>query len=289
MGPAGDVAPVEPHSPRRLRSPEGWVLYLSPDQPQRLVTFVHGFRGQAIAAWHEFSQSGDVGPWWRESDLLFVGYDSIKENITAVADRLRRELPVLFPRLPDDLAQIGDVGPRDVRAATYNELVLVGHSLGGLIVRRALADCAQEWLDQRTHSHDVPRPHLLSATTRLFSPASSGFRAAGPLGLLQATPGWWAVNLILRRSSAFTDLQPGSELLRATQRRTETLVKQHTQELGALRPSILWANPDDIVLTERYDTDPVAFSVDGKSHSQVCKPAAGYESPWVFVETGAVP
>lgn len=250
------------------------------------MTFVHGFRAHAIAAWHEFSESGHAGQWWRESDLLFVGYDSIKENITGVANRIRRELPTLFPRLPRDLAQIRGVGPRGESALDYGELVLVGHSLGGLIVRRALADCAQEWLDQRTLAPDLPKPELLDAKTRLFSPASAGFRAAGTLGLLQATPAWWAVNLVLRRASAFTDLQPGSPLLQATQRRTERLVTRHKRELEALSPSILWANPDNIVLTERYDTDFVECSVDGVTHSQVCKPHAGYQAPRIFVETG---
>jgi len=241
--------------------------------------------GRAVTTWETFPASGEVGDWWCASDMLFVGYDSVRDDVTAVARRLRLRLPELAPNVPPDLLTIDGASVRDV-GPPYEELYLVGHSLGGLVIRYALADAAQDWLDRREAGDDNARSVLLDARVRLFSPASAGFSAAGTLGIIRATPIWTAINMYVRRSSAYTDLQPESSLLADTRRRTERLVAAHRDELGALRPAILWANPDDVVLTQRYDSDPVDDHIDNRTHQSVCKPTSEFTAPWRFVETG---
>src|SRR5262245_36210211 len=82
--------------------PDRWVLYLSPsEQPvTRLVVFVHGFGGKAVCTWLDFP-SLDLGVqenvWWRGADLLFIGYQSTRDSITAVANRIRSQLPRFYP------------------------------------------------------------------------------------------------------------------------------------------------------------------------------------------------
>jgi pimeloyl-ACP methyl ester carboxylesterase len=263
--------------------PPGWILYVShSSQPvRRLVVFVHGFNGRAVGSWMNFPEVGQDREWWVNSDLLFVAYRSTKENITGVAHELRRRLPRYYPS-PFAQAMVFESRIARADAAEYEELVVVGHSLGGLIVRRALCDEAQQWVESGQQS---PRPKLLDATVRLFSPASEGFRAAGLLGLLQASTPWASIEMFLRRSSAYTDLQPGSPTLVATRRRTEDLVRR--SGFDGLKAHIVWANPDNIVLTERYDTDWVDNSWNGTTHGSVCKPRQDtFEGPWDFVETG---
>jgi hypothetical protein len=278
------------HSQRRLHLPypAGWIAYLSHREPDRLVVFVHGFNGRAVSTWQRFPESGARSTWWQTSDLLFVGYDSIRDTIVGAATRLRHTLPHFYPRLPSDLTYIGSVAVRPPSTRDYQELILVGHSLGGVVLKRMLCDLAQEWLDQRALDTSAARPPVLSARVRLFSPASAGFRSAGWLGLFQASPLWSAMNMYLRKSSAYTDLQPDSDLLRNTRQRTERLVVDQSFDLQALRASILWANPDNVVLAERYDTDYVDDSVDNTNHSTVCKPTGSYDAPWTFVEKGRI-
>lgn len=263
------------------------MLFLSAAQPRRLVVFVHGFMGDAVRSWQHFPNARRAGDWWQASDMLFIGYDSVSDSIAGVAARLRRELPRFYPRLPEDLLEIDGTRLRAASEEPYGELLLVGHSLGGVIVRLALCDAALGWLEE--DNPEVPRPALLDAEVRLFSPASAGFRAAGWLGLVQASSLWKAVSMQLRRSSAYTDLQPGSSLLVETRRRTEKLVADHGDPVRALRASILWASPDNVVLAERYDSDRLDDSVDGTTHRTVCKPGDGYDRPWSFVETGRHP
>jgi hypothetical protein len=275
------------HSPRHLSDPEGWVLYLSHSQPERLVVFVHGFWGGVLKTWQHFPEGGLTRGWWRASDMLFVGYPSGSENITGTAYRLCQQLPRFFPDLPQGLLEEGGVSPRPPSTMSYSELLLVGHSLGGVVLRRALCEAAHSWLEQCKVDVQAPRPPLLRAKIRLFSPASAGFRPSGRLGQVKAMPLLWLLGRIkLQGSSAFNDLHEGSQILTDTRKRTEEFISQQPDELCALRAHVLWANPENIVVTERYTTDYSSCSADNTNHLSVCKPDDIYQIPWRFVETG---
>jgi pimeloyl-ACP methyl ester carboxylesterase len=293
------MSEVMPYVERPLNKPDGWLFYASESQPTRLVVFVHGFGGQAVDTWQQFPDGALVREWWRLSDLLFVGYDSARDNILGVANRLRQFLPLYYPRLPSDLLNIGDVSLRD-GDTEYKELVIVGHSLGGVVIRRALLDVAWYWRKACQVDPSVARPPLLDASVYLFSPASAGFRPGGWLGMLKASRAWSLVEMQLRRSSAYTDLQPDSDFLATTRMRTEKLVSSLPIDLLALQPRVVWAQPDDVVLTECYDSDRSCDSIDGTNHRSVCKPRrhatkrllrpplSAYPLPWLFVETGRI-
>lgn len=265
-----------------MRDGAGGWFYLADRPPTRLVVFVHGFNGNSLNTWLQFPNFPDNRAWWETADLLFVKYDSLRENIAGVANRIRQMLPAYYPAPHGSLASDrpgGTAGQSD-----YEELLLVGHSLGGVILRRVMADMAERWIEAGAQA---PRPPLLDAKVRLFSPASAGFLPAGKLGALQAAAGIWvAVEVILRRSPAYNDLLPGSEVLRAIQRRTERLAAK--PGLESLCADVLWANPDNVVTTERYDSDHPDESAHASSHTSVCKPLkTSYETPWDFVERGA--
>jgi pimeloyl-ACP methyl ester carboxylesterase len=271
----------ETHSPYPIPGLPQWVLHVSHTKTRRLIVFVHGFGGHAVNTWDEFPQSGRIGHWWQEADMLFVGYASTKENATSVADRLNAELPNFYPRPFAPAMRVGEVDARD-EIEPYEELLLVGHSLGGLIIRRALKQAAQQWVFSPA---GTPLPAILNAQMRLFSPASAGFRPAGFAGFLKAMTGIWGLaELRLRMSSAYWDLQPSSSLIIDTRRETEDLFAR--TGLTALQARILWANPDNIVRAEEYAIDPYRSSAHGRTHVTVCKPDATYTRPWQFVETG---
>ena len=277
------------HSPVDIANPGGrrkWVLYLSALEPVRLIVFVHGFGGKTVRAWHEFDSSGRTGAWWRESDLLFVGYESLKERPGETAAWIRRRLPDFYPRLPPGIATCREVSARTTAVKPYGELVLVGHSLGGLVLRIALLQQARSWLLQdRELDPNAPRPPLLDATLRLFSPASAGFQPAGLLAMLTCV--FSAGMVALKGAPAFTALRQESELLMLTRSATESLIGNYYRELTALRAHIMWARPEQVVEREGYQTDYEADSlIPIRSHIAVCKPTVGYEQPWHFVETG---
>lgn len=265
-----------------LDDPEMWVFYAAPHTAKRLVVFVHGFGGHAVKTWQDFQRSGSLrGEWWADADMLFVGYRSMTEDIGGVASRIQKRLPDFYPYPNRGVLTAIDSKAREDIETRYEELIIMGHSLGGLIARRTLVDCADRWLKEGA----IPeaRPILLEAKLRLFSPASAGVRLSG-WKALAAAAFWHVADALLRRSPAYTDMQPGSETLASTRRRTELIVKE--QNLSALQASILWANPDTVVLPERYDSDLLEDWVDGRGHILVCKPDSRYCAPWTFAETG---
>ncbi|UUL77985.1 putative lipase (plasmid) [Pseudarthrobacter sp. Fe7] len=257
-------------------------MYPSSTTASRLIVFVHGFGGSAISTWNNFAKGQQESRWWMESDLLFVGYNSKRDGIKGVADRLRRNLPRFYPTPYGPAMSFEGNSVREDISSPYSELIVVGHSLGGLIVRHAVVDEADEWLKAGRMG---PKPLLLDSTLRLFSPASAGFRAAGVLGVARASGFWPALEMYLRRSSAYTDMQPGSTILLDTRARTERIVDKE-QDMDALQARILWASPDQVVIEGKYDSDVISRSVDGQSHRSVCKPRGDYPAPWEFVERG---
>jgi pimeloyl-ACP methyl ester carboxylesterase len=233
-----------------------------------------------LGTWQQFPQSADA--WWQQSDMLFVSYDSARCTITGAADAFRQGLSRFYPKIRNDLLSVRGVMVRESREDGYEQLVLVGHSLGGVIVRRAVCDAADEWL-RGLYLSSQPPP-IVGASTILFSPASAGVRFAGWAGMLRATKPWSFVDMVLSRSPAYTDLKPGSRVLEDTRRRTEYLVSQLGSQAGALVAAIAWADPDRVVLDERYDTDGVVRHVSRTTHRSVCKPTDRYELPRAFVQ-----
>lgn len=262
----------------RPAGPPKWIAYFTDVAPARLVVFVHGFGGKPLDTWLRFPDAASTRPWWRESDLLFAGYNSTNGTIKGFADKLRHELPAFYPARRRDLLEAD--GKKVYEPTDYAELVIVGHSLGGVVVRRAVCDA------MRASQEGRPVSPLAAATVRLFSPATAGFRPAGNLGLLFETKFLRKVAMLkLRRSQAFTELERTSFLLDDTRTTTEALAHDDPSS-PPLRPRTLWAFDDEVVEARDYKTDPVSDSIEKVSHSSVCKPKAAYIAPWDYVETG---
>jgi hypothetical protein len=285
------VPPADPvqHSPIVIPNPGGrrsWVLYASHSEPIRLVVFVHGFGGKTVKTWNQFALSGHIGEWWRRSDMLFVGYHSLQERPGETAAWIRKRLSDFYPSPPADLLEADDSLVREPSKQSYSELFLVGHSLGGVILRLALLQQARSWLfEEREFDLSAARPRLLEGNLRLFSPASAGFQPAGLLAILTSV---FSLGMVaLEGAPSFTALRRDSELLSRTREETEALVSSHGGDLAALRAHIMWARPERVVERDGYRTDYEAESlVPERDHSEVCKPLPGYEHPRRFVETG---
>ncbi|WP_396922931.1 esterase/lipase family protein [Mycolicibacterium sp.] len=269
-----------------LEDPKRWAFFVSPSNEtvSRLVVFVHGFGGKTVKTWLDFPEidlARAENDWWRESDLLFVGYSTRRDSITSVANRIRKELPRFYPTPYEPALVVDSEQIRPDITSDYSELVLVGHSLGGVILRRALCDAAK--------SPSTPQSQmLLSAQTRLFSPAHAGFRAAGWLGFLKATSFWYGLDPFLRRCSAYSDLQPESKVLSRLRSQTMRLVEEDSEgKSPALKAAVVWACPEDVVADEDYETDHPSDSWDGFTHTSLCKPQRRrFMRPWEFVQTG---
>jgi hypothetical protein len=146
--------------------------------------FLHGFGGSPVSTWNDFMGESREASWWADADMYFVGYHSLRREVAAMASYLRTWLASL-PGLP---------GAEGWEPGNYDELVLVGHSLGGVIVRTMLLD---EYRAGPGRAGSLLFTSGLATRARLFSPATGGFEPTGPLGVIQATGVWNTVQAIL--------------------------------------------------------------------------------------------
>jgi len=85
----------ETHTPPyRLQSPRGrpygreTVAYWSYNPEQKLIVFVHGFKGAAIATWVDFPGQLTLHRPTQGYDMVFFGYDSVTQNAGESANDL---------------------------------------------------------------------------------------------------------------------------------------------------------------------------------------------------------
>lgn len=101
------------------------------------VIFVHGLTGNFRATWGDFPDLVAKAPEFEHCDLGLWGYPTDLVPFWA-------RLPWVGKRTPE-VAQVAKALRTDLvlpdKAGAYVDLVLVGHSLGGLVILQMLADC----------------------------------------------------------------------------------------------------------------------------------------------------
>ncbi len=237
-----------------------------------LVVFVHGFNGAPQTTWDRFpfgllqkTESAGV-------DLLFYGYDSLRQG----AEESGVELYHAIDRLWKSPATFVNASQYQyaVRppAFRFTRLTLVAHSLGAAVARQAVIE-----------HHRNGDPWTAAIQLVLFAPAHKGANGA-KLGaaLFANLPflGGLIGGLLQLRYQSIRDLDPDSPFLK-------TLLSESEKALVfAARPaeyvkarSVVWAISDPVVTNQRFLEDPTAERVPARTHSGLCKPVDGYDIP----------
>ena len=296
------TAPMGLHHQTHIPGYDGSYALLSESfSTNTVVVFVHGFWGNSYNTWQEFQILADEchseHPWCKTSDLYFLQYRSITDYVGFNADSLREFLLSIFPTPPptlfaEDLSGL-DWLPQIERTNLqirqppyrYAHLILVGHSLGGLIIRKLIHDEVKRFRDSQLPLSQFP---LLSASLRLISPAHLGFQPAGPLvSIWKLLNAGVALRALVESSRAFTDLQPHSHVIESVRLETEHFAVQYP-EILSLSAHILWADHEDVVRIGEYECDHApSYSHCATNHLTVCKPKRSYLKPLEFVGSDA--
>lgn len=287
------------------------------------VLFVHGFLGDAHETWVDFHGRIDEENCWDQTDFYFFQYRSFRDSVNRSADRLL-DLVALLEKPPTAwfaVPETRQLGPIDIRdeGTQYQDLVLVGHSLGGVVLREAILRLARiyekklkqlqargtpspQLMDdgerQEDYLHDIAAlrgavtppdpPLLLKASLRLFAPAIGGARLAGLKGVALRLGGLSGLaQASLGGSPSYAELQWSQGLLPELKQETEDLGRRFPL-LRALRADVLWGEVDDIVVEREYSIDERQGSMKGKDHVSVCKPTTDYRQPLDLVSRGEV-
>jgi hypothetical protein len=296
--PPPGVAPVEDVEAGHIEAPlahlpawplswandDGWMtggeaLLSASLDADAAVVFVHGWGGDAGSTWEDFQANFRTLPEAVRTDALFWGYPSKTHKVAFCAAKLREFLAdllgapapsILTPSLPPGAP------PRD-EVFRYGQITLCAHSMGAVIVRRAMIDL------ERIGGLGVPPPAI---RLLLFAPAHKGSNL--PLMLasgcgLEWLPGATLLANVLRlRYRSLDDLARGSDTLRRLEEDSRSLRSRLEGGAGNashLRALVLHAQNDGVVEQEPFDDDPPFTTVMKRNHRSICKPDDSYRKP----------
>jgi hypothetical protein len=166
----------------------------------------------------------------------------------------------------------------------YRRIILVGHSMGAALIRLAIWE-EYKRIHGRTSSTAGPASPLLEAELRLFAPALIGAQPAGLLGLLVRLPLFGEkVGMLLAGY-----LGPVGQLLDPENRQILEDLRAYTEDaaeenrnVSALEAKVLWGTDEKLLTAWQYKWDHAEF-VQGRNHTDLCKPTSTYTKPLEFV------
>ena len=281
------------HVKRSILDGSSYAFVSNSNSVDTAIVYVHGFLGDTQSTWEQLQYYVDRldNEPFRDADLFFYDYPAEDNFVHVSVPGLRAFLNWLFPLPPPELVKVHfrDLDWRlhdDPEVITlreqrpYTRLVLVGHSLGAVVIRRLVADVAITASANQTTQFGAEATRLLDAELVLMAPAHLGFQPSGKTALLQILP----FSALVQRSAflfrAFSDLQQGCHFLTQLHHETARMAGCFPKS-PAFQPRILWGDAEGIVIPGRFDSDsPSAMKfVAGKDHVTVCKLTRAYLTP----------
>ena len=258
-----------------LEKPDKDVQVLFATQPDRkALLFIHGFSGNAIETWADFHELLPLCHKCCHRDLFFYGYDGLRADMNASAaifcDFLDRFFSNTRQLLSDNLPTSGQ-RPSDFQ---YDELVIVGHSLGAVILRRGLLNATKANLQWVAKTKMV-----------LYAPAHMGAKVADLA--LEAASSFPFIRLFgigARFESPLIDqLKPNSVQLTALLKDTNEATKDGKNP-HLLAKKVIIAEYEKIVENEIFGLDPPPKAIYNTNHKSVCKPRSDFLEPLKLLE-----
>lgn len=251
-----------------LKQGKNTSAFLTIDKPKNLVIFVHGFNGKATGTWGEFPDLIRNTNDFVNSDVIFYGYDSLKGQANNNAVTFYSFLNYICENSPNNLGYKRHHLEDDFR---YQQILIVAHSLGAIVVRRALLNANTEnkfWL---------PNCKMV-----LFAPAHKGARIQNLIIESLPSVGKIITGLGLLKIPVLDDLRPTSQTILNLIADSQYYLNQNKGQF-TIAHKVIWANNEVVVHNDQFCNDPPPTLIDNKSHSSVCKPRASYPDPYLIV------
>ena len=231
------------------------------------IVFLHGYSGTAVGTWKQFDSLLFDFPPAENADLFFIGYPSTTRTTEANSYYFLEILDTLFTKAAASRRPFSIPGNR---IEPYRKIVVVAHSMGSVVARRALlmADT-----NQRTWTRKVAMV--------LFAPAHLGARFQNHVDSTMAS----VFKLIWQfgqfRSPAINDLRIGSPYLKQLRDDVTNALQMYPPPNHLIAKRVIHGFDDIIVDQPGYAfcADPSSIFIPG-THTSLCKPG-GIESPAV--------
>jgi pimeloyl-ACP methyl ester carboxylesterase len=262
---------------------QGSRVLLANQNANTALLFVHGWGGSASGTWEDFQRAVRFSPETAAADAFFLNYPTRRTTVPFCAGEARRFLRDLLHD-PANTMVNGSL-PRGVARRApgirYDRVVVIAHSMGAVVVRRALLDLDRPDAANALDDADRAKIRLL-----FFAPAHTGstlpLLIASGLGL-DAVPGAKMLGELLSvRYRSLRDLAIGSRFL-GKLAGDNAAARERRQAAGAstghLIAFVFHAENDKVVEQDDFDLDPPLDGVMDKHHRSLCKPDETYRKP----------
>jgi pimeloyl-ACP methyl ester carboxylesterase len=236
-----------------------------------VVVFVHGYRGLSFSSWGRFPSILADEPSFRGKDLIFYGYPSQESPLASAASVLGAFLRCLVEHPKLIIGRAFERSSLRREKFEVQRVLLVGHSLGAVISRKALLAGyihGESWISKVRMVFFAPAHNGSRHTAGLFSDETNSHLIAS------------ALRLAARFSPPLSQLARGSEDLMSLRNGVEQAVSDGAVALLPL--AIFHAESENIVEVEDppfLSADPRAATIVDCGHSTVCKPSRGFREP----------
>ncbi|UVC09295.1 alpha/beta hydrolase [Rhizobium sp. TH2] len=219
------------------------------------LIFVHGYGGRALETWGDLKDLLLESPSIDQCDIVFLGYESRSKQASASSALIYNAVN----RIVDHTNDILELSGTDIRSDDfeYENVVLVGHSLGGVLVRDVLINLHREGKSWANRSKIM-----------LFAPAHSGAIAldlVSRAGLLSSL--LRPIEIVLFATSpVLRDMEIESPYL--------TGLRERARDLGPLAAArfVVHATGDSVVSSNQFCADPMSVFYSNQDHISCCKP-----------------
>jgi pimeloyl-ACP methyl ester carboxylesterase len=256
--------------------PDKDVHVLFATQPDRkAVLFIHGYSGDAVETWANFHELLPGCTKCSSRDIYFYGYDGLRADMFASASTFRIFLDRFFNATDALLA--ANLPPSAKRQSNfeYDELIVVAHSLGAVISRRALLDAT------KSNSKWVTRTKLI-----LYAPAHCGAKVYDlALEVASSFPFLGLFGIATRFHSPLIDeLKSGSQSLTDLLEETMVATKRGANK-HLVATKVVIAEYEKIVQNRTFGRDPPPLAIPESTHTSICKPRSDFLRPLDILES----
>ncbi len=236
--------------------------------PKNLVIFIHGFMGKSIGTWEQFPTLLTDSELFKDSDIFFYGYQSLRSQATSSAS--------LFHDFLDEAVTSNKYRHPD-KEHEYKKIIIVAHSLGAIVTRYALLNAKR-----------LKKYWLQNCRMVLFGPAHNGARINN-LILECATPFMRVViGLGMFFFPTIEDLETGSVCLNTLNDLTNGYLQKNDGDFTKAF-NVIWALNDNVVYNFQFHDDSKEETIRNVGHKSVCKPInSSYLKPMEVLENAII-
>ncbi|MER8852869.1 hypothetical protein NKH94_14855 [Mesorhizobium australicum] len=221
------------------------------------VIYVHGYGGHAVKTWGDFPDLAMERPEFQQVDLVFLGYESRSRPAVYNVGVLYQAVCLLAEEASKVTRRVG--GPERANDFAYESIILVGHSLGGALVRdvaMSAREMRKGWADKMTLALFAPA-HVGANVIELIELSLGFLKYLGPMQAFMRV-----------KSPVLNDLRRGSDYLNELRKKAERIGTHCTTQAKL----VVHASNDWIVFRDVFFQDPPLTPYDQHDHVSCCKP-----------------